>query len=101
MAEPITHSLECSSSFLDEFLAHVVFVFDLCWDFLEQLRLEDTEQLPCNVQGCKDISVLIGTLSEELFLEFLCKFEVLVLILAEGLLANNGLHGARVLPNGI
>merc|ERR1711907_96142 len=28
----------------------IVLVLDLCWNLLEKFRLEDAQELPCNVQ---------------------------------------------------
>merc|ERR1712083_488058 len=98
-AELIPLSLHLLSLLLNHRLSVVVLVFDLCGDLLEELRLEYSQQLPCDVERSKDITVLIRTLGQKLLFEFLCELKVLMLVLAKCLLSYNRLHRACVLPN--
>merc|ERR1711920_1143858 len=92
------HRLDCLLNLL---LPVVELVLDLLRDLLEQLLREDPQQCPGNVQRGEDVAILICSLCEELRLELVSELEVLVLILTQCLLADDGLHGSCVLPNGI
>jgi len=82
-------------------LAVVELVLDLLWNFLQELLREDAQQGPGDVQGRENIAILVRALRQEPRLELVGEFEVLVLILAQSLLADNRLHGASVLTDGV
>merc|ERR1711972_1057877 len=73
---------------LNLLLAVVELVLQLPRNLLEQLLREDAQQGPCDVQGGEDVAVLVRPLSQELGLELVREFQVLVLVLAQRLLAD-------------
>merc|ERR1712217_1021096 len=74
---------------LNLLLPVVELVFDLLRNLLEQLLREDPQQCPSNVQRGEDVAILICSLREELRLKLVSELEVLVLILTQGLLADD------------
>merc|ERR1719188_1640706 len=88
-------------SLLDLLVPSIELVLELLRDLLEQLRREDPQQAPRDVQGGEDVAVLVGALSQELLLELVREFKVRVFICAQRFLTDNRLHGARVLSDGV
>merc|ERR1711907_276586 len=74
---------------LDLVLPVPVLILDLGWNLLQQLLGEDSEEFPGHVQRVEHITVLVRSLSNELLLELVGKFEVFVLIIAQSLFTNN------------
>lgn len=70
-------------------------------DPLQHLLGEDPEQLPANVQGFEDGTVLVVALGDEVLLELGKELEVEEIVGGEGLLTDNGLHGLDVLTDGV
>merc|ERR1711920_286296 len=84
-----THLLQGLHRPLDLLLAVVELVLQLLRDLLEQLLREDAQQGPRDVQGREDVAVLVWPLGQELRLELVRELEVLVLVLAQRLLADD------------
>mmetsp|Transcript_7110 Transcript_7110/g.17954 ORF Transcript_7110/g.17954 Transcript_7110/m.17954 type:complete len:561 (+) Transcript_7110:182-1864(+) len=96
-----TNSLQGLHRLLDLLLAVVVLVLELLRDLLQQLLREDAQQGPGDVQGREDVAVLVCALRQKFGLELVRELQVLVLVLAQRLLTNDSLHGARVLADGV
>mmetsp|Transcript_75879 Transcript_75879/g.180300 ORF Transcript_75879/g.180300 Transcript_75879/m.180300 type:complete len:235 (+) Transcript_75879:81-785(+) len=98
--------LNCSllqglGSLLDDALARIILVLDLLRDLLEELRWQNAQQLPGDVKRGEDVTVLISSLRNEALLELLSELQILVLILTQSLLADDCLHGAGILTDGV
>ena len=79
----------------------VVLGQDVCRNPLQHLLGEDSEQLPSDVQGLEDGSVLVTALSDEVLLELSEEFQVEEIIRRESFLADDSLHGLHVLADGV
>mmetsp|Transcript_30746 Transcript_30746/g.82329 ORF Transcript_30746/g.82329 Transcript_30746/m.82329 type:complete len:468 (-) Transcript_30746:264-1667(-) len=82
---------------LDLSLAAVKLILDFGRDLLEHVLREDPQQCPCKVQGGEDVAVLVRTLRQELQFELVQELQIFVLVLAQGLFPDDGLHGFCVL----
>merc|ERR1719473_1371618 len=94
-------SFQGCCSLVDGLIANVVQILDLLWNLLQEFRREDAQKLPCDVQGCEDVTVLVLALRQELLFKLLCELKILMLVFAKRLLAHNSLHSTCILTNGV
>lgn len=62
-------------------------------DLLEELLWEQAQQVPAEVERPEDIARVVGALAEELSLELLEELKEELVIVGEGFLTHDGLHG--------
>ena len=72
-----------------------------CWDTLEHLLGENTQQLPANVERFEDRSILVASLRNKVLLELGEELEIEKIVRCKSLLSYDGLHGQDVLTDGI
>ena len=78
-------------------LSSVELVKVLLIDLLEKFIGEQSKQLPAEVERVEDVTSIVGALSEEFVLELVQEFKEQLIILCQGFLTDDGLHGQSVL----
>jgi len=68
---------------------------------LQHLFGENSKQLPSDIKGFKDRSVLVSTLSDEVLFEFAQEFQVEQIVGRQSFLTHHGLHSLHVFANSV
>lgn len=100
-----THALGCSAlNLVVTELSRcplIVLGLGVIRDSRDLLLREQSEKLPSLVQGVEDGPVLVEGLLDELALEPVVKLQVVVVLLRQGVLTDDGLHGLSILALGV